>query len=448
MTETIQTIPHDIDAEQAVIGAVICNPELYGTVSKLSESDFYDSRNRLIFRILPEYAKANNQDYVILKNIFERAGVNNSSNVMHYVFELISMVPSTDKGSVKSYMKIVKEKSERRRRIELLQKAVQDLYQPDKKVNEIDDKLINSVFGSETQNHRKMVPFDDAFSDLLDDIEKRKENKQPLAGYSSGFKRFNIMTGGLEKQKLYVIGGRPAMGKTALALNMASNLAVSGKTVAIFSLEMNRKEIAKRIISSVSGVKANKLKNANIDDSEYQDMGEAFNKIADKLIINDNAVQTVSGMVSDCIRWNTEHRAENRRIDVVIIDYLQLISNENKRLDRRIAIGESSRSCKIMAKRLDCPVILLSQLSRANESRSDKIPILSDLRESGDIEQDADVVAFVHREEYYNPTSENQGMAQISIAKNRDGEVGVFDLKWDKQTTTFSNMYGGYDFEP
>lgn len=447
MPDTIPTIPFDLEAEQAVIGAVIYDPALYSIVSELSENDFYDSRNRLVFRILPEYAESDNQDYVKLKNIFERTGVNDSRNAMSYIFALMDMVPSTDKHAVKTYMKIVKEKSERRRRIGLLQKATKDLYEPDKKVSDIDNGLINSIFGSETSNQSEMVTFDEAFSNFLDDIEKRKMNKQPLAGWSTGFKKFDMMTGGLEKQKLYVIGGRPAMGKTALALNIASNLALMGKTAAVFSLEMNQKEIAKRIISTVSGVKSNKLKYANINDNEYQMMGEAFSKIADRLIINDNAVQTANGITSSCIRWNTEHRANNRRIDVVVIDYLQLLSNENKRLDRRIAIGESSRMCKIMAKKLDCPVILLSQLSRANESRKEKMPMLSDLRESGDIEQDADVVAFVHREEYYNPTTENEGLAQINIAKNRDGEVGTFELKWDKQTTTFGERYGGYNFE-
>lgn len=446
MTEIMRTIPYDIDAEEAVIGAVIMNPARYSIISELNESDFYDSRSRLVFNCLEEYSKSEHPDYVVLKNIFEKMKIKDVAAAMQYVIHVSDLVPSTDEHSVKFYTDIIKEKSERRRQIEVLQNAAKELYEPDKSVDEINDMLLNSIFNDKTAN-TDIVTFDEAFSDFLDEFEERQKNKQALAGLSSGFKRFNIMTGGLEKQKLYVIGGRPAMGKTAFALNIAAHLAMLGKNVALFSLEMNKKEVAKRIISSVSGVKAYKLKTANVEDSEYRDIGEAFGKISDKIIIKDNAIQTAGSITSDCIRWNTSNRSKSKKIDAIIIDYLQLLSNDNKRLDRRNAIGESSRACKIMAKRLDCPVILLSQLSRANESRNDKMPMLSDLRESGDIEQDADVVAFVHRDEYYRQTSQNEGLAKINIAKNRDGEVGIFELKWDKHTTKFSNLHGGFEFE-
>lgn len=451
--DTIRTAPRDIDAENAVLGAVICRPELFGTVGRmLGEDDFFDDQNRIVFRALPEYVQQHtnggNEDYVILKNIFEKAGVTEKFNVMLYVVKLLDLVPSTDAASVKKYAKFVKEKADRRRRISALEKALEELYEPSVRLRDIEDNLCSAFFDAKERADRGMVTFDKAFMNFLDDFDKRRKNKEVLPGISTGFVKLDMMTGGLEKQKLYVIGGRPAMGKTALALNIAANMCIAGKHVALFSLEMGESEVTKRIISSVAKIKGQRLKSTGIDDEEYARMGEALQKIGRNLIINDDSLKTAAGILSECLRWNVTHRSSNTKIDAVIIDYLQLMPSQNPRQDRRIAIGENSRTCKIMSKRLDCPVVLLSQLNRASEARQDKSPHLSDLRDSGEIEQDADVVAFVHREEYYNATTENAGIAKIIIEKNRDGETGSFELDWDKTTTTFSSrMSGGYDFE-
>lgn len=441
-----KTIPHDVAAENAILGAVMIDPSLYSLVSSLSPDDFYNEYNRFIFSVLPEYASSDDTGYVSLKNILEKKGFKDMQAIINHVFKIMDMVPSTDEQSVKTYMQYVKEKSYRRQRIKTLERSIQNLYNPTVEINKIDDDICNMIFNSEKQNMDNMISFEDAFNEFYDDLEKRKDKKERLAGISSGFKNWDIMCGGLEKQKLYVIGGRPAMGKTAFALSMAINIARFGKRVAFFSLEMGRKEIAKRITANVGKISSYVLKTANVQDEDYPKLGETLGIINDKIRINDNPVQTASGILSKCTRWNTENRKLKKNFDVIIIDYLQLLSNDNKRLDRRLSIGESSRMCKIMAKKLNCPVILLSQLSRASETRQDKMPILSDLREIGDIEQDADVVAFVHREEYYNQTTENRGKAEIKIAKNRDGAVGKFTLNWDSATTTFSDVFGGYDF--
>ena len=439
-------IPFDKDAESAVLGAVIVNPARYKIIADMSSDDFYDKRSKLAFELLPKYVDNNKHDIIVLKEIAEKRGVKDIVEFMKYIFSLMDTVPCTDAESVKHYAEIIKEKSNRRQKITQFEKSLKELYNPAIETSKIDDDICNMMFRAEKQVD-ELVTFGQAFDEFFADLEQRRKSGKIIPGLSTGFEKLDIMTGGLENGRLYVFGGRPAMGKTALALNILSNIVLSGKRVALFSLEMGRKEIAKRIVSSVGQIKAAKLKAAKVDENEYPKLGEAADKLADRLIVNDNSVQTASGILSNCLRYNANNRNSDNKIDAVVIDYLQLLSNDNKRLDRRIAIGESSRICKMMAKQLDCPVILLSQLSRANEARQEKMPILSDLRESGDIEQDADVVAFVHRPEYYKLTSENHGLAQINIAKNRDGEVGTIDLKWDKTTTTFSNIGGGYDFE-
>lgn len=443
---TAKMIPYDVEAEEAVLGAVICDPRLYALTAPLKKSDFYDSKARFIFGILPDYAAEKSADIITLKNLIEAKGAENITEAQRYVFSLLDKVPSTDKSSVETYVKIVKEKAERRRQIAALEKALSDMYDPKNSINDVDDNICSVIFNSPDAKQNDMRSFEDCFFEFMDEYDERKRLGKKLPGLSTGYKKLDIMTGGLEKKKMYIIGGRPAMGKTAFALNIAANIAKQGKRVGLFSLEMGGSEIVKRLVSSMNNISGHAIKTVNVPDEDFIKMADTVEKISDKIIIDDSPNQSAADILSSCIRWNTEHRRSGHKLDVVIIDYLQLMTSKDKRLDRRLVIGENSRMCKNMAKRLDCPVILLSQLSRASESRQDKEPILSDLRESGDIEQDADVVVFVHREEYYKQTNENIGLALIKIAKNRDGEVGKFELDWDKKTTTFKDKFGGYEF--
>lgn len=443
--DLIREIPFDPDAEMSVIGAALCRPDLFGMISEtLSVDDFYDANNKILFTALRRYSqevKHDGQDYVVLKKALEDMGVEHINDfTQRYVFPTMDMTPSVDEASVKYYAKIVKEKSERRRQIDVFEKALNGLYDPMTELRKIEDDVCNSIFNKNDSVDNRLVDFGEAFMDYTDYLETHIKQNGALPGIPTGFKNLNQITGGLEPQKLYIIGGRPAMGKTALALNIAANVSRQGKRVAVFSLEMGQREVVKRIVSSAARVGNYKLKFGKLNDDEWQKMGDVFQDIKDNIIINDSSVKTASGILSDCLQWNVKHRQTGEKIELVVIDYLQLMSSDKPRTEKRLAIGENSRMCKIMAKKLNCPVILLSQLSRANEFRPDKRPQLSDLRESGEIEQDADVVIFVHREEYYNPKPENNGIAELIIAKCRDGETGQFEVSWDRRITKFSDI--------
>ena len=445
--DIIRETPFDPDAEMSVIGAVLCRPDLFGMISEtLSVDDFYDENNKILFTALRRYSQEirhDGQDYVVLKKSLEDMGVEHLNDfIQRHVFPIMDTVPSVDEASAKYYAKIVKDKSERRRQIDVFENALNGLYDPMTELREIENDVCNSILIKDNRSDDRLVGFDEAHMDYIDYLEKRIKSDDKIPGILTGFAKLDQMTGGLEAQKLYIIGGRPAMGKTAFALNIASNMSKQGKRVALFSLEMGQREIVKRIISSNANIGNIKLKFAAFkeDDSDWPRIGDVFQTIKDRLIINDNSVKSASDILSDCLRWNARYRSVNSKIDAVIIDYLQLMAPENSRQDRRNAIGESSRMCKIMAKKLNCPVVLLSQLSRANELRNDKRPQLSDLRDSGEIEQNADVVMFVHREEYYNPETENKGVAEIIIAKCRDGETGQFEVNWNRKITKFSEI--------
>lgn len=442
MDFNFKELPVAPEAEQAVCGAVICAADKFGAVDYLSSADFYDKRNAFIFSLLSDYAASPKPDYITLKQLGEKRGVESAFDSVveftTYIFSLIDLVPSTDEGSIKHYADIVKEKSKRRGMISKLSSAIGELYNPTKEISKIEQDVCASVF--KTDETDSETSFSQAFERFVQGIKERRQRGDKLPGLSTGFDELDRLTGGLESGKLYVIGGRPSMGKTALGINIAANIALSGKRVAFFSLEMSKDEIIKRIMSGMTGIAAGRIKRANVSDPELEDMRSAAKRLNENFIIDDKSIQTAQGIMNKLYYHNAKNKGSE--IDAVVIDYLGLLSNDNKRLDRRLAIGESSRMCKMIARELKCPVILLSQLSRANESRNDKMPILSDLRESGDIEQDADVVAFVHRPEYYKRTAENQGLAQINIAKNRDGEVGVIELRWNGKNTTFSNLGG------
>ncbi len=440
---SVKELPVDIDAEQAVCGALIIAPARLDAIPHLSPDDFYDKRNRFVFSLIPEFMQNAEGGYITLKNLAEKRGVENVAEYTKYIMDLMDLVPATDEGSVKFYADIVKDKSERRTRIAQLEKALNDVYDTSVELNKTEDFICDAIFRGD-KAAGNLVNFGEAFKDFSQRLKMQKELGDAIPGIPSGFSKVDTLTGGFEPGRLYVIGGRPAMGKTALALNIITKVVSAGKTAAFFSLEMGNYEVVKRIMSGLCGINSYILKRANVSDDQTAEMDEHAERIKDNLIINDNSAQTAAGIMSECIRFNTRNRKNNKKIDVVVIDYLQLLSNDNKRLDRRIAIGESSRQCKIMAKQLNCPVILLSQLSRANESRIDKMPMLSDLRESGDIEQDADVVMLIHRPEYYerDKSKADPGLAQLNIAKNRDGEIGIVELRWDKSTTRFDNIGG------
>ena len=321
--------------------------------------------------------------------------------------------------------------------LNVFQRAENALYKYENDISRITDYVQSDILARTPQeSHVKNIA--ESGYDFLTQLEKRQKAGGGLPGIATGFVDIDTMLGGLEDGKLYVIGGRPSMGKTALALNVATEISKNGKTVMLFSLEMGNYEIMKRIMAAETEVKSTRIKMAKVLDDDYLAIATALEKfMPNSLFIDDNGDQSIQRIASTCIGMNTRLSGDGRRIDCVVIDHLQLIGWEGKMVDRRMQIGFISRTAKKLAKKLECPIILLSQLNRAMAGRKDNRPMLSDLRESGDIEQDADAVIFIHREEYYNPTENNHGKADIIIAKNRDGECGSVELGWDKSITKF-----------
>lgn len=433
-------VPYNNEAEMSVLGAIFLDPEKYAELAEnLHENDFYSQKHRDLYSAMGSLALRGKLDLVTLKTELERRGVLERLGGVEYIVKLANFTPTSE--GILEYAKIVRECSVRRTMIEGYSKVVNALYDPGKSVSKLTEYVQESIICSSGMPKR-VSNFTDACGIFLDEIDKRQKSGSKFPGIETGFKVFDTMTGGLEDEKLYVIGARPSMGKTALALNIAANLARAKKTVMFFSLEMSVYEVTKRIMSYISGVKSGKLKTAAVSDEELISIVRQAERILpDKLFIDDNGYQTIGSIESTCMRINTYLKTANDKIDCVFIDHLHLMSSNTRTHDRRLQIGEISRGCKILASKLKCPVVLLSQLSRSGKDRKDPTPILSDLRESGDIEQDADVVAFIHREEYYQRTIDNEGKAQLILAKVRDGICGKIDLGWDAATTTFMPWY-------
>ena len=276
--------------------------------------------------------------------------------------------------------------------------------------------------------------------DAFDSIEKMYQNKSRLSGIESGFIDLDEKISGLNNSDLIIVAARPAMGKSAFVLNIASFVAMHDKVpVMIFSLEMSKEQLVKRILSSESEIDSMKLNNANLDSDEWLKLGEASGRLSDiPIYIDDTPALSSSEIRAKCRKAKLE-----KNVGLIIIDYLQLMESRTNNASRQQEISEISRSLKILAKELDVPVIALSQLSRATESRADHRPMLSDLRESGSIEQDADIVMFLHREDYYDKETEKKNIAEVIIAKNRNGETGTVELAWMGKYTKFANLYKG-----
>lgn len=429
-------LPFSIEAEQSVIAAIFLDPQRYHEISdKLHAADFYDKRNQILYSTMGKLILRGKLDLVLLNDALEKNGTLEKIGGIKYIVDISNFVPYID--NIVQYAKIVKECAVRRNMINGYSKAARDLMDKKTNIQDVTDFVSEQVLGG-ADKPKNVLNFADSYYAFLEELDRRSKSKEKFPGIQTGFRMFDVMTGGLEDEKLYVLGGRPSMGKTALALNIAVNIARSGKTVMFFSLEMSHYEITKRIVSSLSEVTGYKLKTANVTDEELVKIAVAGEKIIpETLYIDDGSYQTIGSIASTCIKVNHQLKAMGRRIDCVIIDHLHLMSSSLKTNDRRLQIGEISRGSKILAGKLKCPIFLLSQLSRPQKQSKDMRPQLTDLRESGDIEQDADVVAFIHREEYYAPTGENRNKASLILAKVRDGECGTVDLGWEKSTTTF-----------
>ena len=436
--------PHDVEAEQAVIGSMLTDKEaVASSIEVLKEDDFYREDNRIIYSaMLNLYNRAEPIDLITLKSELESMGKFEQVGGFEYLTELPEKVPTT--ANATKYIKIVEEKSVLRNLIKTANEIIDLGYDPTEDVEDIMEGAEKKIFNiMQDKNQKGYAPIKDILVDSFTQLEELYNRKQHITGVPTGFSDLDYRTAGLHGSELILVAARPAMGKSAFALNIATNAALRGNTpVAIFSLEMSKEQLVNRILCSEAMVDSNKVRTGKLEDEDWGKLAEAIGPLSETgIYIDDTPGISVMEIRAKCRKLKLE-----KNIGLVVIDYLQLVQGSNKRnSSREQEISEISRSLKILAKELNVPVIALSQLSRAVEQRPDHRPMLSDLRESGAIEQDADIVMFLYRDDYYNEDSEKKNVAEVIIAKHRGGSTGTVDLGWLGSYTKFVNLERRFD---
>ena len=435
-----RVMPHSIEAEQSVVGAMLMDKDAILTAAEIvSGQDFYQTAYGVIFDSMVElFNEGKPVDLVTLQERLKEKDVPPEISSLEFVRDLVSAVPTS--ANVKYYAQIVADKSMLRKLIKLNDEISNTCYAGKESLEAILETTEKSMFQLlQQRNTGEYVPIRQVVLNALDKIEKASKSKGTVTGIPTGFIDLDYKLSGLQPSDLILVAARPSMGKTAFVLNIAQYVAFKkDRATAIFSLEMSKEQLVNRLFSLESQVDAQALRTGNMKDSDWEKLIEGAGIIGkSKLIIDDTPGISVSELRSKCRKYKLEHG-----LDLIIIDYLQLMTGSvGKRSEsRQQEISEISRSLKGLARELNVPVIALSQLSRAVESRPDKRPMLSDLRESGAIEQDADVVMFIYRDEYYNKDSEYKKQAEIIIAKQRNGPVGTVHLAWLGEYTKFANL--------
>ncbi|MCR4990430.1 MAG: replicative DNA helicase [Lachnospiraceae bacterium] len=432
-------LPHSTEAEQSVIGSMIMDKEAITVASEMiTGEDFYSKQYGIIFDAMVELNDANKPvDIVTLQSKLKEKEVSPEISSLEYLKEILDTVPTA--ANVKHYARIVSEKSIARKLIRLNDEISNECYAGKEPLDAILENTEKNVFKIvQRRNVEDYTPIKKIVMNAMDRIEAVYNTKGNVTGIATGFYELDYKTAGLQPSDLILVAARPSMGKTALVLNMAQHMAFKNKkNVAIFSLEMSKEQLVNRLFSLESHVDSQKIRTGALSDSDWKALIESAGNIGESnLIIDDTPSISVSELRSKCRKYKLEHG-----LDIIMIDYLQLMSASGTRSSdsRQQEISEISRSLKALARELNVPVVALSQLSRAVESRPDKHPMLSDLRESGAIEQDADVVMFIYRDDYYNKDSEKKGIAEIMIAKQRNGPIGSVELIWLPDYTKFAN---------
>ena len=433
-------MPSSREAEQCVLGSMLYDPQTINTAtSMLVPDDFYTSVYRYIFQSIVEvYNDTGGADPVEVINNLQKKGVSQEYAEAGFIGSLIQNVPLAT--NIRSYCKIVREKSILRNIIRMNQTISNDCFDDKKSIDEIMDET-EKGFLSLLQNkgvNDDFIPIDRIVVDAIKSIEEASKNDGSVTGIPTGFIDLDYMLSGLQNSALIIIAARPAMGKTSFALNVAQHIALKEhKTVALFTLEMSKVEYTKKLLSLESTIDFGKIRTGQLNDTEWGELFEAGNDIGmSHIIIDDTPAISIPELRSKCRKYKLEFGLE-----IIIIDYLQLMSGSGKSGEsRQQEISDISRSLKALARELNVPVVALSQLSRAVESRPNHRPMLSDLRESGAIEQDADLVMFIYRDDYYNEDSEKKGIAEIIIAKQRNGPIGTVELSWQPSLTRFANL--------
>ncbi|QNM04650.1 replicative DNA helicase [Qiania dongpingensis] len=432
-------LPHSIEAEQSVIGSMLMDRDAIITATETIRSDdFYDRRYGVMFEAMVElYTEGKPVDLVTLQDRLREKDVPPEISSLEFVRDLVTAVPTS--ANVRQYARIVYEKSVLRRLIRVNEEIANECYGGKEQLDVILEETEKKVFDLlKDRGGGDFTPIKQIALNTLEKIEKASQNKSAITGIPTGFTDLDYKLSGLQPSDLVLVAARPSMGKTAFVLNIAQHVALrKNYTTAVFSLEMSKEQLMNRLFSMESRVDSQALRTGNLSDSDWDKLVESVGVIGNsKLIIDDTPGITVSEMRSKCRKFKLEFG-----LDLIIIDYLQLMSGGKRASDnRQQEISEISRSLKALAREVGAPVIALSQLSRAVESRTDKRPMLSDLRESGAIEQDADVVMFIYRDDYYNKDTENPNIAEIIIAKQRNGPTGTVNLVWLPDYTKFVNM--------
>ena len=431
--------PHDIEAEQAIIGSMLTDKDaVIAAVEVLQEQDFYREDNKIIYSaILNLYNRAEPIDIITLKSELKSMGKFEAVGGLEYIVQLPDKVPTT--SNVEQYIKIVEEKSMLRALIKTADELITLGYDPTQEVEQVIDIAEKKIFQvMQKKNQKGYSSIKDILVDTFTQLEQLYNQKESITGVPTGFVDLDYRTSGLHNSDLILVAARPAMGKSAFALNIATNAAVRAKVpVAIFSLEMSKEQMTNRILCSEAMVDSAKVRTGKIDDDEWAKLAATSGELSEAgIYIDDTPGISIMEIRAKCRKMKLE-----KNIGLVVIDYLQLVQGSNKKGgSREQEIAEISRSLKILAKEIDVPVIALSQLSRAPEQRIDHRPMLSDLRESGSIEQDADIVMFLYRDDYYSEDTEKKNIAEVIIAKHRSGATGTVELLWLANYTKFANI--------
>ena len=432
-------MPHSLEGEQAVLGSMLIDPEcIKDVMDKLQPGDFYLRQNREIFEaIYSMFSYARPVDGITVAEELRKNGTYDEQTTRRYLAELMEITPTS--ANVMEYVKIVRDKALLRgvaiAASEITAMVQEGIGTASDTLDAAEQKIFAVRRGQSAQD---MVPISRVLPDVLERLGEMTESQDHMPGLSSGFSAVDAKITGLNKSDLLLLAARPGMGKTSFALNIALNVARSSrKTVAIFSLEMSAEQLVTRILSGEALVENYRLRTGNLREADWQKIAAAASVLNQLDIrVDDNPMLSAADMNAKCRRLDN--------LGLVVIDYLQLMTSagdkSNRGENRQQVVSDISRMMKIMAKELNVPVICLSQLSRANEKRDDKRPMLSDLRESGAIEQDADIVMFLYRDDYYNEDSEKHNIAECIIAKNRHGETGTVELQWLPEYTTFSSI--------
>ena len=433
-----RVLPHSIEAEQSVVGSMLMDKEAILTASELLRpDDFYGRQYGVLFEAIVElYNEGKPVDMITLRERLREKDVPPEVASVEFIRDLINAVPTSI--NIRQYAEIVSEKAMLRRIIKANEEIENMCYLDREKLEvilgETEKKIFNLV---QSRNTGDYVPIKEVVIHTLERIEAASKTKGNVTGIATGFYDLDYMTAGLQPSDFILIGARPSMGKTALVLNLAQYIAIRNHVpTAIFSLEMSREQLMNRMFSMEARVDAQSLRTGELSDSDWEKLIESAGVIGkSKLIIDDTPGISIGELRSKCRKYKLEHD-----LSLVIIDYLQLMTGDGRTDSRQQEISEISRSLKALAREIQAPVIALSQVNRACEARPDHRPMMSDLRESGSIEQDADVIMFLYRDEYYNKDSDKKGIAELIIAKQRNGSIGTVNLAWLPNLTKFANL--------